>query len=99
MAHITGGGLLENIPRVLPESCGAQLDLSSWRLPKLFDWLQRQGNIEQHELYRTFNCGVGMVVAVAPEKVDFALEQLADTGINAWVIGEIIQGMNGVNLN
>lgn len=98
MAHITGGGLIENIPRVLPEGCGARIDLSTWQLPKVFDWLQRGGNIAREELYRTFNCGVGMVIALAPQKVDIALEQLKAEGIQGWVIGEIVAGQTGVEL-
>ena len=98
MAHITGGGLLENLPRVLPEGCGARIDLSSWSLPAVFEWLQQGGNIEQSEMYRTFNCGVGMVLVVAPQKVDIALEHLAESGVKAWVVGDIVEGQSGVQL-
>ncbi len=65
MAHITGGGLLENVPRVLPENVVAQLDGKAWHTPALFDWLREMGNIAPQEMYRTFNCGIGMVVIVA----------------------------------
>ena len=89
IAHITGGGLLENIPRVLPDDCAAVIDATSWELPPLFQWLQQAGNVETQEMYRTFNCGVGMVVCVAPEQVDATLKQLKDDGQTAWVIGQI----------
>src|SRR5690606_24676898 len=62
MAHITGGGLLENIPRVLPAGAGASIDLSSWQRPAVFDWLQDQGNVDETEMHRVLNCGVGMVI-------------------------------------
>ncbi len=89
MAHITGGGLLENIPRVLPQHTVAQLDGKSWATPKLFDWLQTMGNVEQQEMYRTFNCGIGMVVVLARADADAALTRLQAAGETAWVIGEI----------
>ena len=89
IAHITGGGLLENIPRVLPEFSQAEIDASSWQMSEVFQWLQENGNIEQQEMYRTFNCGVGMVVCVAAEDKDSTLASLNKTGENAFVIGEI----------
>lgn len=98
MAHITGGGLLENLPRVLPEGCGARIDTQSWELPAIFRWLQQGGNIERNEMFRTFNCGVGMVVVVARQKADIALEHFHQSGIKAWDIGEIIAGTSGVEL-
>ena len=70
MAHITGGGITENVPRVLPENTVAQIDAQAWELPKLFQWLQKAGNVEAQEMYRTFNCGIGMVVVVAAEDAD-----------------------------
>ncbi len=94
LAHITGGGLLENIPRVLPENCKAVLDLSSWQLPAVFNWLQQQGNIEPQEMYRTFNCGVGMVICVPADEVSAALALLNAAGEHAWQIGEI-QAISG----
>lgn len=98
MAHITGGGLLENLPRVLPEGCGAQINLSSWQLPPVFEWLQAGGNIEQSELFRTFNCGVGMVLVVSPEKAELALESLVQQGIQGWQVGQIVADHDGVEL-
>jgi phosphoribosylformylglycinamidine cyclo-ligase len=89
MSHITGGGLLENIPRVLPEGSCAVIDGNSWSLPPVFEWLQSAGNIESNEMYRTFNCGVGMVICVSPESVDVALDLLAAAGEEAWLLGSI----------
>ncbi len=89
MAHITGGGLLENIPRVLPENTVAALDGKSWRTPKLFDWLQTAGNVEQREMYRTFNCGIGMTVIVDRTDAENAARLLAAAGETVWAIGEI----------
>ena len=89
MAHITGGGLLENIPRVLPENVTAVLDGTSWHTPLLFDWLREQGNVAQQEMYRTFNCGIGMVVIVAESDAATALNQLKAAGETAWTIGTI----------
>lgn len=90
LSHITGGGLLENIPRVLPENCCAQLQRNSWQVPEVFQWLQQQGQIADREMWRTFNCGVGMVICVAPEQVETALACLQAHGENAWVIGQIV---------
>ncbi|MBI3901336.1 MAG: phosphoribosylformylglycinamidine cyclo-ligase [Nitrosomonadales bacterium] len=89
MAHITGGGLLENIPRVLPQNVVAVLDGKSWHTPKLFDWLREQGNVAQQEMYRTFNCGIGMIVVVDKNDADTALNQLKAAGETAWAIGTI----------
>ncbi|PVZ64336.1 phosphoribosylformylglycinamidine cyclo-ligase [Pelagibaculum spongiae] len=92
MAHITGGGLPENIPRVLPDNCDAQIDTTSWEIPAVFKWLQQQGNIEQHELLRTLNCGVGMVVCLPVEQAQSAIEALQAAGETAWQIGSIESG-------
>ena len=89
MAHITGGGLLENIPRVLPENAQAVIDVESWTRPVVFDWLQQQGNVDETEMHRVLNCGVGMVICVAQEHVDKALSTLRDAGEQPWVIGQI----------
>ncbi len=89
IAHITGGGLLENIPRVLPEQVCAVLDTGTWRLSPIFEWLRKQGNVEIQEMYRTFNCGVGMVVCVDKKDKDTALRTLTASGETAWIIGRI----------
>jgi phosphoribosylformylglycinamidine cyclo-ligase len=90
LAHITGGGLTENIPRVLPETVCAHLDASRWPRPKVFDWLQKRGNIDEAEMQRTFNCGVGMVLVVAKGDVRAAIETLAANGVEAFEIGSIV---------
>ncbi|OUS35553.1 phosphoribosylformylglycinamidine cyclo-ligase ['Osedax' symbiont bacterium Rs2_46_30_T18] len=89
LSHITGGGLLENIPRVLPANSKAVIDKSSWQLPAVFQWLQEQGNVDPVEMYRTFNCGVGLVICVPAAAQQQALESLTSNGENAWVIGHI----------
>jgi len=94
MAHITGGGLLENIPRVLPENVVAQLNGGSWHTPALFDWLRKMGNVDQQEMYRTFNCGIGMVVIVSAQDADTAINHLQASGETATRIG-IIRTRNG----
>lgn len=93
MAHITGGGLLENIPRVLPEGAQAVVDNSSWQLPAVFEWLQHNGNVVEEEMYRTFNCGVGMVLVVAAADSDAILATLQDLGEQAWKLGDIRAGV------
>ncbi len=89
IAHITGGGLTENIPRVIPDDVQAVIDGASWTRPAIFDWLQRQGNVAADEMARTFNCGIGMVIAVPAGDVDKALAQLAGNGETAWRIGHL----------
>jgi len=92
LAHITGGGLLENLPRVMPEGTLARIDSASWQRPPVFDWLQEQGKVADDEMYRTFNCGVGMVLCVAETDVEHSLAVLAEQGENASVIGRIETG-------
>jgi phosphoribosylformylglycinamidine cyclo-ligase len=89
LAHITGGGLLENLPRVMPEGTQAMIDSQSWQRPPVFDWLQEHGNVEANEMYRTFNCGIGMVVCVAEADVAQTLAMLGEHGESASVIGKI----------
>ncbi|MBT3186770.1 MAG: phosphoribosylformylglycinamidine cyclo-ligase [Candidatus Thioglobus sp.] len=91
ISHITGGGLLENIPRVLPKNLAAKLDSNSWQLPNIFNWLQEQGNIDIMEMYRVFNCGVGMVIVLPKSESNQAINHLKELGENAWLIGEITQ--------
>ena len=94
MAHITGGGLLENVPRVLPENVVAQLDGKAWHTPALFDWLREMGNVAPQEMYRTFNCGIGMVVIVDKIDADTAIKYLHGAGETASRIG-VIRARNG----
>ena len=89
----------ENLPRVLPEGCDAFIDTASWQWPAVFSWLQDQGNVATTEMYRTFNCGVGMVVCVAENDVETALGELSGNGVTAWRLGEIRQGSGEVVLS
>jgi phosphoribosylformylglycinamidine cyclo-ligase len=89
LAHITGGGLLENVPRVLPPGTLARIRPDAWARPPVFQWLQAAGQVPEREMLRTFNCGIGMVVIVPAEGVDSAVEFLSGAGIEAWPIGEI----------
>ncbi len=89
MAHITGGGLIENVPRVLPPGTQARLDRALWMRPPIFDWLQRHGSVTDDEMHRVFNCGIGMIVVVAPAHVERTLRMLADAGERASRIGTI----------
>jgi len=95
-AHITGGGLTDNIPRVLPDGLEVALERKSWHRDPLFEWLQRTGRIEQAEMYRTFNCGIGMIAVVPRTHVDEALRLLTARGETATLIGEIRRGSAGV---
>lgn len=89
IAHITGGGITENLPRVLPSHCQAMIDRASWAIPPIFNWLEQQGGVQESELLRTFNCGVGMIICVPAVAVESALAQLQASGETAWKIGEI----------
>jgi len=95
LSHITGGGLLENIPRVLPDNSKALINKKSWDLPPVFNWLQENGNVDPIEMYRTFNCGVGLVICVKADQKQQALDSLKASGENAWVIGEIADANAG----
>ncbi len=95
MAHITGGGLLENIPRILPDGLHAHIDADSWAQPRLMAFLQAQGNIEPEEMARTFNCGIGMAAVVAAANVDAAMADLAAAGETVFRIGHIAAGAKG----
>ncbi len=96
LAHITGGGITENIPRVLPDTLDAEIDTASWAQGPVFDWLAEQGNIETAEMRRTFNCGVGMVVVVSADDAEAAIQALNDAGESAWQIGRIVSGSQEV---
>ena len=89
LAHITGGGIPGNLVRVLPENCHAVVDEASWQWPALFNWMMDTANIERNEMYRTFNCGVGMMIVIADEHHAEALEILNQAGENAFLMGEI----------
>ncbi|MBA2777672.1 phosphoribosylformylglycinamidine cyclo-ligase [Billgrantia kenyensis] len=95
LSHITGGGLLENVPRVLPDSLGARIDVKSWTRPALFDWLQKQGNVAEQEMYRVLNCGIGMVVVVPAAQADQARAHLQAQGETVYRIGEIVARNEG----
>jgi len=96
LSHITGGGLVENIPRVLPEGLEVVLERKSWRREAVFDWLQRQGQVADAEMYRVFNCGIGMTVHLRPSDADRAIGILREMGQEALVIGEVRAGTRGV---
>ncbi len=89
IAHLTGGGFWENIPRVLPDNTQALIHESSWQWPTVFSWLQQTGNVSRYEMYRTFNCGVGMVIALSAAEADKAVQLMNDAGEKAWKIGVI----------
>jgi phosphoribosylformylglycinamidine cyclo-ligase len=91
MAHITGGGLPGNVPRILPQGCQAVLDRAAWEVPPVFRLIQRLGGVEEGKLFRTFNCGVGLAVVVPEEQVEDVLGRLRALGETAWVIGEICE--------
>lgn len=99
LAHITGGGLTDNIPRVLPEGLEVVLERRSWHRDPVFDWLQSTGHIQQSEMYRTFNCGIGMVAIVPPAHADAAVALLNSRGETAQIIGEVRKGGHGVVIN
>ena len=98
MAHITGGGILENLPRVLPGELGALINQDSWQLPPVFSWLQVGGNIEEQEMLRTFNCGIGMILVVSAPDIQAALASLKNDGIAGWELGHISEDATGVQL-
>ena len=95
-AHITGGGLTENIPRVVPEDLGVTLEAKSWPRPAIFQWLMQEGSIPEAEMYRTFNMGIGMVACVAEADAERVLELLKASGEQAWRVGRVESGVNGV---
>src|SRR5210317_15229 len=96
LAHITGGGITENIPRILPEGLDAEIDTSAWRQGPVFDFLQEHGNIETTEMRRTFNCGIGMIAVVDADDGERAIALLGDHGESAWCAGRIVPGKQAV---
>jgi phosphoribosylformylglycinamidine cyclo-ligase len=97
MAHITGGGLVENVPRVLPENTQAVLHRDAWQLPQLFQWLQKNGGVEDAEMHRVFNCGIGMVVILSASDAKAAKAQLESTGETVYQLGEIVERPAGAH--
>jgi len=95
LAHITGGGIVDNVPRVLPENMQAVIQRDTWVLPALFRWLQTQGNVADAEMVRVFNCGIGMVLIVAPELASTAIKSLTAQGLTVWVAGEVRERPSG----
>ena len=97
MAHITGGGLVDNVPRVLPENTQAVLHRDSWQMPELFRWLQMKGGVADAEMVRVFNCGIGMVVIVSTDQANAAIISLKAEGLNAWTVGEVVERPTGAS--
>ena len=97
-SHITGGGFFENVPRMLPENVRAIIKKESYPVPALFDLIQKNGNIEEHMMYNTFNMGLGMVIAVNPEDVETTMKAIEDAGDKCYVVGNIVEGDKGVDL-
>jgi phosphoribosylformylglycinamidine cyclo-ligase len=99
LAHITGGGLLDNLPRILPDGVAAQIERSSWSVPSIFRVLHSAGGVPEAEMFRAFNMGVGMVIVADPAKVDSILARLVDAGERAWIAGDIVAGGREVKLS
>jgi phosphoribosylformylglycinamidine cyclo-ligase len=97
-SHITGGGFYENVPRMLKEGTRAVIKKESYEIPAIFELLQKTGNIEEHMMYNTYNMGLGMIVAVSPDKVDATMEAIKSAGDVPYVVGEIKAGEKGVTL-
>ena len=95
MAHITGGGLVDNPPRVLPEGLAARLERGSWEVPPIFDWLRRRGQVDDEEMARVFNLGLGMLVFVPAEQAERAVESTRGAGIEAWPVGRVVARGDG----
>lgn len=98
VSHITGGGFIENIPRMLPENLTAKINMGSWDIPAIFPMMQKMADIPQRDMYNTFNMGIGMVVAVDADKADKAVKCLEEAGEKAYIIGELVEGSEGVIL-
>lgn len=92
MVHVTGGGFFDNIPRVLPAGCGANIQLGSWPVPRVFKWIQESGKVSAKEMYRTFNMGIGFMLVTPKERSTKVISHLKKMGEHAWVIGEIVKG-------
>jgi phosphoribosylformylglycinamidine cyclo-ligase len=96
MAHITGGGVTGNLTRCFPKGVGAMVDTTSWKRPAIFDWLQAEGAVEQEEMWRVFNCGIGFAMVIPRKQVDGALAQLRKAKLKPWVVGEVVKGKQDV---
>jgi phosphoribosylformylglycinamidine cyclo-ligase len=96
MAHITGGGFIENIPRVLPDGLGVKIQKGSWSVPSIFREIQERSRLNERGMFRTFNMGVGMVLILGSQNARRALQMLEKTGLKAWVIGEVMEGTHGI---
>jgi phosphoribosylformylglycinamidine cyclo-ligase len=92
IAHITGGGLIENIPRILPEGLSVEINSGSWQKPSIFSLIQKEGKIAEQEMYRTFNMGIGMVLIVSNSEAEKILEELESINCEAYLIGQVIKG-------
>jgi phosphoribosylformylglycinamidine cyclo-ligase len=97
MAHITGGGFFDNIPRVLPQGCGAKIHMGSWPIPRVFRWLEEASHAQPREMYRTFNMGIGMILVVPKDRAQKAVSHLLKHKEHAWIIGEVVKG-DGVTI-
>lgn len=95
MAHITGGGFIGNIPRVLPENCSVSIRRDSWEIPTIFSIIRRDANLDERDMFGTFNMGVGFILIVYPEDADSVLARLAEDGLSAWIIGEVQERQAG----
>jgi phosphoribosylformylglycinamidine cyclo-ligase len=98
LAHITGGGLVENLPRVIPKHCDARVAKSCWTRPEIFRWIQDKGKVEEQEMLRTFNCGVGMVAIVAASNLEAVVEHCRVQGVAAWPIGDVVPGQGACRI-
>lgn len=98
MGHITGGGFIENIPRILPKGYHAHVQRGSWPVLPIFSWLQQLGNVEEKDMYNTFNMGIGLVIVIDPSEVDKAQKILQSMGEKSYVIGEVNAGEAGIQL-
>jgi phosphoribosylformylglycinamidine cyclo-ligase len=98
LAHITGGGLIENLPRVIPKDLSVIINTDTWSLPPIFAWLSEQGKINSDEMFKTFNCGIGLVLCVERNNADKTINYLNDNGETAWVIGSIIKNNGGTKV-
>jgi phosphoribosylformylglycinamidine cyclo-ligase len=92
IAHITGGGIFENLDRILPPGVGVTIDRGSWPIPPVFTWLQKLGDVDDDEMYRVFNMGVGLALVVSPYYAESIQQQLSTSGFASWLIGRVMEG-------